>query len=163
MKENTPLKRHQALVSFSKDHHFALLLIWKIKQGLGKAVSAERISNYVLAFFKEDLQQHFTEEEQLLFCKLPEDDALRHQAETEHKIIYQLVTAIQQNPNDIGLLQQFSDTLEKHIRFEERTFFNHLQHKIGTEELENILKLSEKREHDLLAQWNDQFWEIAPK
>jgi iron-sulfur cluster repair protein YtfE (RIC family) len=159
MEGNTPLKRHQALVSFSKDHHFALLLIWKIKQGLAKAVSAERISDYVLSFFKEDLQQHFTEEEQLLFCKLPMDDVLRKQAETEHKNTYQLVTSIQQNPDDIGLLQQFADTLEKHIRFEERTLFNHLQDKIGMEELENILQLSEKREHDLMAHWKDQFWE----
>lgn len=160
MKKITPIKRHQALVSFSKDHHFALLLIWKIKQGLGKAVGAERISNYVLAFFKEDLQQHFTEEEQLLFSKLPEEDALRKQAETEHKNIYQLVTAIKQNPSDTGLLQQFADTLDKHIRFEERTLFNHLQDHIGSEELENILKLSEKRAHDVMAQWKDQFWGI---
>lgn len=163
MKENTPLKRHQALVSFSKDHHFALLLIWKIRYGLGKAVSPERISNYVLAFFRGDLQDHFTEEEQLLFCKLPVEDALRKQAETEHGNIYQLVTAINQNPTDNKLLQQFSDTLERHIRFEERTLFNHLQDKIGTEELENILELSEKRTHDVMAQWKDQFWKTDNK
>ena len=71
MKNHTPLKRHQAIVSFSKDHHFGLLLVWKIRQGLVKDIDAERISNYVLFFFKEDLVKHFREEEQFLFCKLP--------------------------------------------------------------------------------------------
>ena len=68
MKTSTPLKRHPAIVSFSKDHHFGLLLVWKIRQGLAKAVDAERISKYVLYFFREDLEKHFQEEERLLFC-----------------------------------------------------------------------------------------------
>lgn len=50
MKNQAPIKRHQAIVSFSKDHHFGLLLIWKIRQGLNKAVNPERISNYVTFF-----------------------------------------------------------------------------------------------------------------
>ena len=68
MKDHAPIKRHQALVSFSKEHHFGLLLVWKIRQGLANAVSAERISRYVLFFFNEDLKFHFREEEELLFC-----------------------------------------------------------------------------------------------
>lgn len=77
MKEHTPIKRHQAIVSFSKDHHFGLLLVWKIRQGLKNAVNAERISSYLLYFFKEDLEKHFKEEEEFLFSKLPVDDDLR--------------------------------------------------------------------------------------
>ena len=51
MKAYGPIKRHQALVSIFKDYHFGLLLVWKIWEGLHKAVSAERVSNYVLFFF----------------------------------------------------------------------------------------------------------------
>ncbi len=87
MKDHAPIKRHQALVSFSKEHHFGLLLVWKIRQGLDNAVSAERISKYVLFFFNEDLKTHFKEEEELLFSKLPATDALRVRAEEEHKEI----------------------------------------------------------------------------
>ena len=54
MKTNSPIKRHQALVSFSKDHHFGLLLVWKIKQGLNNAVFLELISNYILYCFAQD-------------------------------------------------------------------------------------------------------------
>lgn len=67
MKDQAPIKRHQAIISFSKDHHFGLLLVWKIRQGLEKAVNAERISKYVVYFFKEDLEKHFKDEELLLF------------------------------------------------------------------------------------------------
>lgn len=56
MENHTPQKRHQAIVSFSKDHHFGLLLVWKIRQGLNKAVNPERISNYVTFFLKKTLK-----------------------------------------------------------------------------------------------------------
>src|ERR1017187_3269143 len=126
MKGPTPLKRHPAIVSFSKDHHFGLLLVWKIRQGLAKEVNAERISNYILFFFKEDLEKHFKDEEQLLFCKLPVNDALRMQAEKEHQSIYILISAIQKNKYDTDLICPFADDLERHIRFEERILFHRM-------------------------------------
>lgn len=157
MKDHAPIKRHQALVSFSKEHHFGLLLVWKIRQGLANAVSAERISRYVLFFFNEDLKIHFKEEEELLFSKLPATDTLRIQAEDEHKEIYRLITVITQTANDEKLLRQFADTLDKHIRFEERTLFNHLQTHVTPEELEEISKRF-SNSVDLDSKWEDVFW-----
>ena len=157
MKDHAPIKRHQALVSFSKEHHFGLLLVWKIRQGLANAVSAERISRYVLFFFNEDLKIHFREEEELLFSKLPASDTLRIQAEEEHKEIYRLIAVITQTANDEKLLRQFADTLDKHIRFEERTLFNHLQTHVTPEELEEISKRF-SNSVDLDGKWEDVFW-----
>ena len=157
MKDHAPIKRHQALVSFSKEHHFGLLLVWKIRQGLANAVSAERISRYVLFFFNEDLKIHFREEEELLFSKLPASDTLRIQAEEEHKEIYRLIAVITQTANDEKLLRQFADTLDKHIRFEERTLFNHLQTHVTPEELEEISKRF-SNSVDLDSKWDDVFW-----
>ena len=157
MKDHAPIKRHQALVSFSKEHHFGLLLVWKIRQGLANAVSAERISRYVLFFFNEDLKIHFKEEEELLFSKLPASDTLRIQAEEEHKEIYRLIAVITQTANDEKLLRQFADTLDKHIRFEERTLFNHLQTHVTPEELEEISKRF-SNSVDLDSKWDDVFW-----
>ena len=157
MKDHAPIKRHQALVSFSKEHHFGLLLVWKIRQGLANAVSAERISRYVLFFFNEDLKIHFREEEELLFSKLPASDTLRIQAEEEHKEIYSLIAVITQTANDEKLLRQFADTLDKHIRFEERTLFNHLQTHVTPEELEEISKRF-SNSVDLDSKWDDVFW-----
>ncbi|MGE5106071.1 MAG: hemerythrin domain-containing protein [Sphingobacteriales bacterium] len=160
MKEQTPIKRHSAIVSFSKDHHFGLLLVWKIRQGLNKAIDTERISNYVLFFFKEDLEKHFKEEEQLLFNKLPVDDVLRKQAEAEHQSIYKIVTGIEKKKGDTALLNQLADELEKHIRFEERELFNHLQNNIKEDDLEEIAKRFSNNSKAIDAKWEDTFWEI---
>jgi len=160
MENHTPQKRHQAIVSFSKDHHFGLLLVWKIRQGLNKAVNPERISNYVTFFFKEDLEKHFAEEEQLLFSKLPADDGLRKQAETDHQAIYKLVAAIEKKKDDAVLLNQLADELEKHIRFEERELFNHLQDNITADDLEVIAKRFSNSNKEIDEKWEDVFWEI---
>src|SRR5688572_10856128 len=116
MKDHAPIKRHPALVSFSKEHHFGLLLVWKIKQGLATAVAPERISNYVLYFFDEDLQQHFKEEEKMLFPKLPAGNPLRQQAEKEHELIYDIIGRLRNDKKNEKLLQQFAEALKAHIR-----------------------------------------------
>lgn len=159
MKTPNPLVRHQSLVSFSKDHHFGLLLIWKIRQGLANAISPERISRYVLFFFKEDLCQHFRDEETLLFSKLDSEDRLRKQAENEHENIYQLIDAIRQNMSDTERLNKFAVLLEKHIRFEERELFQHLQYQITADILAGIAARFSTNSGDIDARWADRFWE----
>ena len=161
MKDYTPIKRHQALVSFSRDHHFGLLLVWKVKQGLAKAVNPERISDYVLYFFEQDLQQHFREEEQMLFPKLPAGNVLRIQAEKEHAMIYALINQLRNERNNTELLLQFAETLKEHIRFEERELFASMQELFTDAELEIITSHDDKRSNEVDANWSDVFWEIS--
>lgn len=156
MQTNTPIKRHQALLSYSRDHHFGLLLGWKIKQGLGRAVAPDRISDYVLYFFDYDLQQHFTEEEELLFPKLPPDNVLRQRAEREHAVIYGLVAQLRFETANESLLLRFADTLTDHIRFEERELFAALQPMLGDQETVPDDKRSAQVDND----WEDRFWEM---
>lgn len=160
MKDQAPIKRHPAIVSFSKDHHFGLLLAWKIRQGLKNNISAERISDYALYFFKEDLEKHFAEEEEMLFSHLPVDDILRKKAEEEHKEIDKLVEAIGNNKKDVVLLKELADKLDQHIRFEEREFFNHLQKNISSTELEKIAHRLTNSSKKIDDNWKDVFWEI---
>ncbi len=158
MKETTPIKRHPAMVSFSKDHHFGLLLVWKIRQGLKKSIEAGRIGKYVGYFFSEDLLKHFEDEEKLLFSRLRADDLLRIQAEEDHAFIYQLIRDIGKQTEDTALLTQLADRLEKHIRFEERELFNHLQAVIGAEELALIEKRIGNDSKEIDEKWDDIFW-----
>jgi len=158
MKDLTPIKRHPAMVSFSKDHHFGLLLVWKIRQGLKKSIEAGRIGNYVLYFFSEDLLKHFADEEKLLFSRLRADNLLRIQAEEDHAVIYQLIKDIRNQTEDTGLLTQLADRLEKHIRFEERELFNHLQSVIGADELALIEKRIGNDSKEIDEKWDDIFW-----
>ncbi|MEO5945389.1 MAG: hemerythrin domain-containing protein [Chitinophagaceae bacterium] len=160
MKDQAPIKRHPSIVSFSRDHHFGLLLVWKIRQGLKNNISAERISDYVLYFFKEDLEKHFAEEEEMLFIHLPVDDTLRKNAEEEHKEIYKLVETLGTNKKDVDLLNVLADKLDQHIRFEEREFFNHLQKNISSTELEKIAHRFTNSSKEIDDNWKDVFWEI---
>lgn len=156
--KKAPIKRHPALVQLSRDHHFGLLLVWKIRQGIKKDIAKERISNYILFFFNEDLKDHFKEEETNIFSKLPEDNPLYIQAISEHTEIYKLVEKIKQNPENETLLTFFADTLEKHIRFEERSLFNYLQEILSEEELVDLIKEDTHQKENIDLKWNDQFW-----
>ena len=155
----SPIKRNAALVQFSREHHFGLLLVWKIRQGLKMTIAAERISNYVLFFFSEEVAPHFKEEEEDLFVKLSVDDALRIQAFAEHEEIYKLIGSIQNDKQDVDVLNKFADSLDKHIRFEERTLFNHLQETLSEDELKKLEDHHSKREGDVDNKWEDHFWE----
>lgn len=156
---NTPLKRIAPFISYSKEHHFGLLLVWKIRQGIAKEITAERMSNYVLYFFEADLRHHFKDEEKFLFTLLPEDHLLRQKAELEHNKIFNLITSIQLDKNNETLLLEFADTLEKHIRFEERILFTELQTIISKEEIAAIENRMASNAQEIDETWKDPFWE----
>lgn len=158
MKQAKPINRHDAIVSFSKDHHFGLLLGWKIRNGSKNGVAPERISDYVIYFFDKDLEKHFKEEEDLLFTMLPASDVLRKKAEAQHLSIYQLVKKIRANKHQQSLLLQLADELENHIRFEERELFNHLQETVSAAQLDNISTRIPNNSRAIEDGWKDIFW-----
>lgn len=158
-----PIKRNPALVEFSKDHHFGLLLVWKIRQGQRNEIPPVRISNYILYFYEQDLVHHFADEEKHLFIHLAEKDPLRLRAEREHAQVRSLVSSIRQNPENEGWHTEFTQLLEGHIRFEERELFNQLQATMSEEELLTLLKEVPARPHLDDEDWNDQFWKRQAK
>lgn len=158
MKIAKPIKRSPVLIEFSRDHHFGLLLVWKIRQGLKNNIAPERISSYILYYFKNDLLNHFTEEEKLLFNRLNEQSELRKKAESDHATIYQQIEEIKKNKNDSKLITQFADKLEEHIRFEERELFNYIQTCLSEVELTDIAGQFSRQVHDVEKAWEDEFW-----
>lgn len=163
MKNQTPIKRHPAVISFSRDHHFGLLLGWKIRQGLNKAVDPERISNYVLYFFDKELEKHFSEEETLLFSQLPAANELRQRAEKDHAGLRQLIGAIRENKQNKTALLQLADDLDKHIRFEERELFGYLQNNLTEKALEAAGSRSANNSQAIDDQWQDVFWDTKQR
>lgn len=139
MKKHKPIKRSKAFVQFSKDHHFGLLLVWQIRRDIAKETVPLQMAAYVLDFFENDLRLHFKEEEELIFSRLPAEDSLRKQAETEHSKLYLLIECIKCNKSDRQFLRLFADSLEAHIRFEERVLFNHLQKTMSPCDLEALI------------------------
>ena len=161
MEPKKPIKRNPAIVTFLKDHHFALLLVWKIRQGLKKEIEPSRIINYVAHFFDTDLIFHFEEEETLLFSKLPSDNLLRLQSEEEHKLIKFEIDALRKNSDDKMGIENFANILEKHIRFEERELFNYLQEIFSEDELSEIAEAMEARTREHEIAWKDEFWLVS--
>ena len=163
MKNPEPIARNKSLVPFSRDHHFGLLLVWKISQGISNMVLPVRISNYVLYFYEQDLQAHFMDEERLIFPLLEANDPSRLQAEYEHKTIRNLISDITHDKNNIELLQLFAENLKEHIRFEERSLFNHIQTTVPLNKLNFEFEDDRKGRTETELAWHDAFWEMEKK
>jgi hypothetical protein len=154
IKAMSPIKRSKELQPFSHDHHDALLLCWKIRNGLSKGVERERIKSYSEWFYRNHLVKHFEEEEKYLFPVLGNQNELVGQALREHKRLHELFG---QKDADDELLTSIANELEAHIRFEERILFNEIQKAASEKDLQ---LLQENVSHTTACEnWNDHFWD----
>ncbi|MGH2642850.1 MAG: hemerythrin domain-containing protein [Chitinophagaceae bacterium] len=154
-----PIKRSNALISLSREHHVDLLLAWKLRNGIHNHVEHQRMADYIKYLDENLISIHFLDEEKLLFDLLPENDEMCSRAKTEHLQIRHLITEVCDNKRkDDGLFKELADLVESHVRFEERNLFPYLETKIPLNKLEEVEKvLSEK--HDVFIDiWQDTFW-----
>ena len=154
--KNKPLKRSESLVKLSKDHHAGLLFCWKLRQGIKYHIEKDRMIKYVKYFWDFHLAAHFKEEEEFLFS--PVKDREVQKALDDHQKIKIVVDkiAVPGQDHDEDVLSELADSVDDHIRYEERILFPHLQEKLSREELEKI------GEHlmdvPLIDTYEDQFW-----
>lgn len=154
-----PLKRHPALVPLSQDHHFGLLLSWKIRQGLNRDIDLSRIFNYVEYFVNAHLEVHFQNEEQYLFTYLAKNDLLRKDAENQHEYLRELfgkmknASAVEERD-----LSDYAGSLESHIRFEERKLFPYIQVELLDEDLKEFQAKMDMFHEKVQEDWEDEFW-----
>jgi hemerythrin-like domain-containing protein len=154
MESKQPLKRHKALQPLSREHHYGLLLGWKIRTGFAKGIAVERMKGYADWFFQQHLAAHFDLEEKHVFPLLGMDHPMVLQAMHEHAQLRQLFAAA----DDLSYqLSQIEALLEAHIRFEERVLFQEIQNVATEEQLAEVERL---HGGDLLKDdWKDRFWE----
>jgi hypothetical protein len=154
-----PIKRSEHIIQLSREHHFSLLFCWKVKKGIRKGVEPSRIIQYILYFWKEHLLPHFSEED-ILFEKV--DDKQVQRAYAEHHEINELVMSLGTIKEEEDRLQaaiQIADMVDKHVRFEERELFPHLEAAIEESELAKIgEKLLEMQPEPLQDTYEDEFW-----
>lgn len=151
-----PIKRHTGLQSLSREHHHGLLLCWKIRTGIKKDVSIERIKKYCDFFFKKVLIHHFNIEELHIFTLLESDDELIKKASSEHRKLKRLFMRQQ---SDMKTIVAIEEELEKHIRFEERVLFNKIQEEASQKQLLRIQELHKTNLGWDIDSWDDKFWE----
>lgn len=149
---NKPIKRHQALKPISRDHHFGLLLCWKIRQGFLKNIELDRIKKYTDWFYNVHLKEHFDLEEKYIFSILSPNDKLVKRALAEHR---RLARLFEDETNILKSLNLIEEELDLHIRFEERVVFKAVQEIASEEQLQLIEGVHQHKELD---DWDDEFW-----
>jgi iron-sulfur cluster repair protein YtfE (RIC family) len=128
----TSTRRHDSLIPLSREHQYALMLCLRIHRGLiehdADANWLQIKASQAVRFFEGELAAHFQAEEEILFPAMSElsgaprivDELL-----AEHDQIRQLIGQLRQiEPSSLAsTLKEFADTLEAHIRKEERELF----------------------------------------
>ena len=152
--ENKPVKRSKYIMELSRDHHLGLLFCWKIKEGVKRNIEPRRIKKYVDYFWEHHLKAHFGEEETLLFNRI--DDPLCSQAKTEHQLLINRLNELNTERHEyVG----FAELLIKHIRFEEREVFPHLETALSLTILEGAYAfLSQQHSAPFKDVYPDEFW-----
>lgn len=149
----TPIKRNKDLQWLSRDHHYSLLLCWKIRTGFSKNIAIERIKCYTNWFFEHHIEPHFEMEEKHLFPILGNSNEPVKKAIAEHRRLRRLFKDTEDINKSLSLIEE---ELEKHIRFEERILFNEIQKEASNEQLKTISKLhSDEKFRDNI---DDEFW-----
>ena len=124
-----PIKRSKALMPLSREHHFDLLLAWKIRKGIRKGIGKDRIVAYILYMDEKLVRAHFEDEEKWLFKPLLPKDQLCVRAMEEHTEIRKLLQQViyEEKNTQEALLLRLADAIEEHVRYEERELFPHLE------------------------------------
>lgn len=154
MEKEKPIKRDKSLQPFSREHHHSLLLCWKIRTGFSKGVSTERIKRYADWFFENHIAPHFNEEEKHVFPILGMDHELVKKAIGDHRRIARLFREQQDVEKSLNRIEE---TLESHIRFEERVLFGEIQKNASPEQLEKVASLH--AELKFKENSEDEFWQ----
>ncbi|MGY4385041.1 hemerythrin-like domain-containing protein [Pedobacter sp. UYP24] len=160
--KSKPIKRSDYVVALSRDHHSGLLFCWKIKEGLKKGASFQRINNYIIYYWNNHLLDHFQEEEVLLFNQIESENTKR--AILEHLMLAEWFERIKNGdlPKKEEYLQ-FCEILISHIRFEERELFPFLETALAEHTLNGIRDILFKIHlNPFKENYPDEFW-ILPK
>jgi hemerythrin-like domain-containing protein len=150
-----PIKRSKQLTPLSHDHHDGLLFAWKIRQGTKNGTDINTIARYAHWFWKNHLEEHFREEEQILAPHLPRDNELVKQMFDEHTQIKSIFHG-EYLANE-KLLLALAQTIDDHIRFEERQLFPFAEKAIAEKDLSLIQEQLSKQVAST-EKWEPEFW-----
>jgi iron-sulfur cluster repair protein YtfE (RIC family) len=139
------MKRHEALIPLSRDHHGSLILARLLRSDAppykGLPHDAEGKAEYALKHYREELLEHFDREEKMIPVLMginPTLDSLLACMKTEHQELHSLFNSININRELFNQLDTIGRALESHVRKEDRVIFPLIQESC-TEEVLNKL------------------------
>jgi len=139
--KHSPIERHEALAPFSRDHYTGLVQAQHLKKAAESDAVARRkaIAEFVDAWDNE-IAEHFADEERLLPALAGDTD--RQRLIAEHQQLTDLADqarVLRRQPDpDAQVVRQIGQTLDQHIRWEERELFVRLQDQLSNEQLAEL-------------------------
>lgn len=140
------MKRHPSLIPISRQHHGGLLTARLLQHGAppykGMPTTPEAKRDYVLDYLHQQLLPHFKLEEETVFILAAEfSEELRKQVNilvATHQQLQQLILALPGFTPELlpDALDEIGKLLERHIRQEERVFFEQLQKDLPPDKLQ---------------------------
>jgi hypothetical protein len=155
------MKRNINLLELSRDHHYGLLLGWKIRQGIKYDISPEVIAEYIAYFSVAALFPHFREEETQILPYLPDDDNFKIQTLKEHEEIARLIGSLSTLPVQADVILNIAKLVDDHIRFEERELFPYLENELDPDQLEKIGAAICESHQPFVEDYPLEFWKTT--
>lgn len=142
------MKRHIALAPLSREHHGALILAQLLKRTAPAykdlPTDPEGKAKYATWFYRNELIKHFAEEEQAVIKSIAgindKLDRLCNEIIAEHKELRVLFESLNDTDDLVAELDKTGNTLEQHIRKEERELFPMIQELCTEDQLREIEK-----------------------
>lgn len=143
------MKRHDSLAILSRQHHGALILAQLLKKGApaykGMPNDTEGKITYASQFYETELLPHFAAEEKVFDTIKgisPELDNAIIEIEEEHALLRKLFGEINEPQAEATqYMDVVGNTLDQHIRKEERQLFPLIESTAGEDKMQEILKL----------------------
>ena len=120
------MKRHQALIPLSHDHHHALVEARRLRRAADRSEDPSGPATAFIRFFRTSSVPHFREEEETLFPLVIDVEEAREllvQALLDHQHMYALVAALEAGDDVRATMRALGERLEAHVRLEERALF----------------------------------------
>lgn len=149
------MEKIEELESYSEEHRHGLELCFKIRQGISKGVSFDRIKKYTDWFYKTYLTPHFDAEEKYVYPVLGMDDPMVKKMLSSRRRLDKLFLG-NDKPPEIAL-SLGEEKLEQHIRFEEHKLFKRVMEEASPEQLIEIEKMNDN--FDFQENETDRFWD----
>jgi signal transduction histidine kinase len=151
------VKRHPSLVPLSHDHHHGLVQARRLRSAAaGDSATRASAAAEFLRFFAAETVRHFRDEEETIFPLLVDQvespPELLGQVLLEHQRIHALVArlddALAHGEAPAELMLELGETLESHIRLEERSLFPLIEEVVRDEALADAVLARPEQEAD---------------
>lgn len=138
------MKRHEALQPFSRDHNVSLAIARALERVSDEdPVACQREADKIGAYWRDELEDHFAEEERLLTPLASTESASR--LASEHREIASGIRSVAERASADDL-HKLGALVEAHVRWEERNLFIEIEQSASADQLERLLKDTEALE-----------------